>query len=483
MLPAVLLGVLAALLLSPGLLVGPSLDPSVFVQVASELKHGATLYADAWDHKPPGIYLLYAAGQLLLPFLDEWLVAWLLSMAATTGTALLVARILRRTDVAPAVTWVAAAGAVVAMAQYLTALGGGLTEPIALLPLTAALALAVGTASIGRLLLIGALLSVTLLIAIPLLPGAVAVLAYVAWRPGLRAVPLVVAGGALPALATAGWLAWTGALEAAVDAVVGYSAAYRLTNDAAGWMLSAPVVTWTVLALLFLIGPALLGITAGWRVGGQRRALALAAVGWIGLSLVLFAYQGRFFAHYAIPLAVPLAILAGFGMERLTVVLGSVRAGAPRLAAALPVLLVVLISVAAAVAGGRFEWLPVARDHERSLRVAEAIRAQTDEGDTIWVWGNEPQLYLAAERRSATHYDYLYPLVTPGYTTAEMVADTAADLAAEPPPVIVDAGSREPGVVGFQQLLIPRPLTSDGRDLDILDPLRDFVRGHYTEGQ
>ncbi|HET6379433.1 MAG TPA: hypothetical protein VFH63_00145, partial [candidate division Zixibacteria bacterium] len=47
----------------------------------------------------------------------------------------------------------------------------------------------------------------------------------------------------------------------------------------------------------------------------------------------------------------------------------------------------------------------------------------------------------------------------------------------------VDAGSREPGVVGFQQLLIPRPLTSDGRDLDILDPLRDFVRGHYTEGQ
>ena len=53
------------------------------------------------------------------------------------------------------------------------------------------------------------------------------------------------------------------------------------------------------------------------------------------------------------------------------------------------------------------------------------------------------------------------------------------ELAANMPEVVVDAGSDAPGDPGFLPLLIPRRILTDGRDLDLLDPIRDFVAEHY----
>jgi hypothetical protein len=80
-----------------------------------------------------------------------------------------------------------------------------------------------------------------------------------------------------------------------------------------------------------------------------------------------------------------------------------------------------------------------------------------------------------------TPFSYLYPLVTPGYASEDLIAATVRDLGSDPPALIVDAGSSAPGAPGFQPLLIRRPVASDGRDLDILNPLRDFVRARYLE--
>jgi hypothetical protein len=60
-----------------------------------------------------------------------------------------------------------------------------------------------------------------------------------------------------------------------------------------------------------------------------------------------------------------------------------------------------------------------------------------------------------------------------------MVDDVARELAADPPEVIVDAGSSAPGQPGFLPLLIDRPIATDGRDLDLLDPIRSFVSERY----
>ena len=488
MVPAVILAVLSAALLSPGLLAGPSLDPSVFTHLAGQLLDGRTLYVDAWDHKPPGIYLLYALGQAALPFIDPWVVTWLLSVIATTAVAMIVSAILRQLQVFGWPRWAAAAAAVVVSAQYLTALGGGLTEPVAAVPLAAALLILL-QADRGwrRSVVAGALLGVTVLISLTLLGGVIAVAGMAVIGTGWRArtwsatLAAMTIGGLVPVATALAWLAVIGALPSAVDALVGYSAAYRLTNQESGLTLSGPVITWTLLSLLLVIAPAILGALRALRDGGPRRQVSVVATVWMALSVALFFYQGRFFAHYAIPFAVPLAVLAGVGLDGLRRSWLQTRRPVVRAALAFPLVLSAVISIPAGVAGARFEWLPVARDHERSERVAEAIREISTPDDSIWVWGNETQLYLLAQRPLSTPYDYLYPLVTPRYSTEALIATTLHALEAQPPVVIVDAGSRAPGVAGFQELIIPRPLTSDGRNLDILDTLRAFVRGRYDE--
>jgi hypothetical protein len=61
-----------------------------------------------------------------------------------------------------------------------------------------------------------------------------------------------------------------------------------------------------------------------------------------------------------------------------------------------------------------------------------------------------------------------------------MVDSLVREFAAHPPRLIIDAGSPLPGRPGVLPLLVGRPIESnDGRNLDLLDPLRDLVRERY----
>jgi hypothetical protein len=471
---------LSALLLLPGLIVGPSLDAAVFAHAADRMRDGATLYTDIWDHKPPGIYLILAAAQAALPFIAPWAVSWILSVTATAGTGAAIAVACRRLGVSEVACLVAAALGVAAMAQFLLALGGGLTEPVAVLPVAVALAMSVGdTRSAWRSFLIGLLLAGGALVSVQVAVAALPVAWIVLARPHRRALMAasLVGGAAALVLAAGAWLSVSGALPDAVDAVVRYGAAYRSVGVVIGATLAGPVVAWTLLALLYFVVPATLGAVAGLRGDFLPRIATVASLAWIGLAVVSYAVQGRFLAHYTIPLAVPLAVLAGMGMDVMRMRLVPGR-GRP-LAAAFAV--TALISVGAAIAGGAMELQPIAADHARSTAVARFVDKATSDGDRIWVWGNEPQVYLDANRGQATPYSYLYPLVTPGYTDETLIEDAASQLGSEAPRLIIDAGSAAPGQPGFQSLLIPRPLASDGRDVDILDPLRAAIGRDYEE--
>jgi len=476
------LTLLAAGLLLPGLLIGPSLDAAVFVQVASQIREGDVLYVDAWDHKPPGTVLALLVFGSPLPFVDPWVVSWLVSVAATIGSGMAVAAVLEAAAVRSLPASLAGGAAVVLMAQYLMALGGGLTEPIATVLLALALAIAVRARTAPRTVAVGALLTASVLTSIPVVAGAAVVGSIVirTARRRLAAAASMGLGGLVPVVGLAAWLAATDALGPGIDAVVSYAGAYRQSNEGMGRALSMPVVSWTLLAFLFVIVPAIMGAIAAMRAGGERRQLVIACVAWILFSIGLYIYQGRFFAHYAIPLAIPLGILAGLGLDHVT----AQRQPRGRIARAgrlLPFLLALIISATASTVAGGMEWSALARQRERVDRVGDAIEGASAPGDTIWVWGNVPQLYQAAHRAPATFYSYLYPLVSPGYTTPGMIAATLRDLTSHPPILIIDAGSSAPKAPGLPALLIPRPLVSDGRDLDLLDPLRAFVRERYIE--
>jgi len=374
-------------------------------------------------------------------------------------------------------------GATIFAGQFLLALGGGLTEPPATAFVAFALVLALGPASAWRLAGIGALVGAALVVSIQLVPGGGVVLVCALatqprgerWRAGIATL----AGFVLPLALVAAWLAVIGALPAAVDAVIGYSIAYRSSSQGYGVILAAPVAAWTVLASLFLVAPALLGAASLARatISASQRAAVIASLLWIGSSLVLFLVQGRFYAHYAIPLAVPLGILGGLGLRRTGDSLRRARQSGRRALILLPLTATLLVSIVAGVVSGAMQFSPIADESRRMDAVSERIRDLPD--GTMLVWGNEPALYDLAGRAPSTRYSYLYPLTTPGYSTAAMIAQVADQLAADPPEIVVDAGSLAPGQPGFLPLLINRPIVTDGRDLDLLDPLRSFVRERY----
>jgi len=128
----------AAMLLGPGLVTGPLGDSAVFVLEGSRIREGYMPYRDLWDQKPPGVYLINALGQMALPWVNAWLISWLLTLASTAAAVLLIDLLLRR-RLSSSASWGWSLVSCVGVACYPIALGGGLTESFALLPLVAAL--------------------------------------------------------------------------------------------------------------------------------------------------------------------------------------------------------------------------------------------------------------------------------------------------------------------------------------------------------
>jgi hypothetical protein len=144
---------------------------------------------------------------------------------------------------------------------------------------------------------------------------------------------------------------------------------------------------------------------------------------------------------------------------------------------ALPLVLALVVSVLAGVISAAMQLALVADGHARIEAVSKQVRDLP--AGTMLVWGNQPSLYDVADRAPATRYSYMFPLTTPGYSTPALIGTVGRALADHPPAVVVDAGSTAPGQPGFPPLLIDRPIATEGRDLDLLDPLRAFVATHY----
>ena len=190
------------------------------------------------------------------------------------------------------------------------------------------------------------------------------------------------------------------------------------------------------------------------------RKTVIVSLVWLALALASFVVQGRFLAHYAIPLVIPLGVLGGLGVDVLS---DRVRAGRSALIA--PILLTVAISSVAAVVAGAMEFEPIQRDRARARAVAEVIDPASEVDARIWAWGNEPcstPMRTASGHALATSTRWSRP-ATP---RRRSWTRRSRKLEAAQPQFIVDVGSPLPGAPGFQPLLIAREVASDGRDLD-----------------
>jgi 4-amino-4-deoxy-L-arabinose transferase-like glycosyltransferase len=469
---------LALLALCAGLrivsLVRPCLsdDEATYCVVAREMLHGRVLYRDVVDHKPPLIYVTYAAAQATGGAANGMRLLHLLTILVVWATALLLARIARwvgrggpeETSEDPSgepVPFVAALLYVVFTTTLLDfdALAAN-CELYMLLPLTASALLYLRgfpAAEPAKLLGAGALVGVAILykyqaaVQLPLYG------LHLLWVHRRRLGRLALGWGAIglgaaAPIAGALWvLGRAGALESALFWFA-FNRAYIRQGMHLGEVAARalPRISYGVVPALLLWVLGLRAALARWRQR-DRDPAAVFLVGWCAVSLLATTAGGRFFGHYFHQVTAPLAVLAAPGAARLwraRRTFGLVAAGVP----AGVFLLVGVLRAPVARAMG------VADPDYRAI--AASVRARSEPGEALVVWGNVPIIYFEAGRPLGTRFVFsnyqtgLSPATRsqsdPGAdASANVVAESwemfAQDLAVRRPKVFVDTS---PGNLG-----------------------------------
>ncbi len=258
-----------------------------------------------------------------------------------------------------------------------------------------------------------------------------------------------------------------------------YGGAYRAVNLSHLREYANAEAAVAVLALLVVAVPALVGLLRAVRLPDPWPAVCLAGAVWTLATAAIAIYLGRFETHYAALLGIPIALLATVGVVDVLRRMRRRRAVGmimiPAMAAAAALSLAVIAANSWALVG------PLQAETQRADAVAAYLREHAPPGTSLFVWGNEPQLYYLSHRAPASRFIYMLPLTTPGYATPDLIDGVREELVARAPSLIIDAGSLEPGTPGDPPLLIPRPVTNeDGRAYDILDPLRSYIAQHYA---
>lgn len=410
------------------------IDEGFYLLVGDRMREGLLPYADIWDRKPLGLFLVYGAiaaisrGSIVAVHLGASICA--------AGNAALIALIARR--------WVAPVPAVTAAIAYLAALetlaGGGGQSPVFYnLPVSAMAWLTLrahDARSIARVRVLArfavACGGIALTIKQTCLPECLffgIVLTHnvyrlaLGWRLVVREAALLASIGALPTLACL--LFYT---------VIGYGSDYLFATMLSNfgrmpmaWSERAALASYLAPRILPLLLCALAGVALLWRQARPNGAQLLLS-GWIASSLAGFLMVPNFYDHYALPLLPSLCVAAAFLFARHP--LG-------------PIFAAIVIASSLALAG----W--PAFDRTRATNAAMQTAARTiaaHGGDrSLYVFDGPVHLYTLVGAPLPTRWVFPEHL-----STAEEHGATGADAAREltailkrRPAVIVAAG--QPG--------------------------------------
>ena len=424
--PALVLVVLAAGLVRARMLDFPlERDEGEYAYMGQLILDGVPPYREAGNHKFPGTYYAYAAAMAVFGETARGVHLGLLLV--NCGSIALVFLLGRRLfgDLAGIVG--AAAFALLAVGVGVVGFAAHMTHFV-VLPVLAGLVLLLRAIDSGRTLPLAAA-GVALGLAVVVRQTSLVFLAFAAvyWLIAVRRTldasslmrrALAFAGGAaapiaimLISLAAAGvfrqfWL-WTVTQALAYGGQMSVAAGLRDGIANARAVVGSNIGLW----LAALAGLALLARERSarfWFVAGLLAAGAAAT----GAGLY-------FRPHYFVQVLPPVALLCGHAVAVLWERSG--RRGTPaaaRVALGGAVLLTFAYPLAAQ-ADVLFELSPdaaIRRVYGRnpfpeSIEIGRYIREHSSPGDTVAVLGSEPQIYFYSDRRSATSFLYVYPLL------------------------------------------------------------------------
>ncbi len=422
-------------------------DPAIYLTVADVLRRGGRLYADIWDHKPPGIYLLYQLILALRPTMQAAIAAGLAAMGLNALLLFGVAKRLLGAWAGLAAAWLLAVFTAVFWA------GAPNSEVFLLTLQLAALWLWLrkpGTPpSAVRILLGGALLGVAVMIKYVVLLPAAGFAAWLAWaggreaRPGaVRRIGLFAAGlttGAAPFLL---YCLRQGIWHDFVAGTLAYNAGYVLTD---AWSLFVQYGRWFILEYLRQQWALWLGAAAGlalwiWRRPAEPRSGSGDSTGlllvWLAASLAAAAAPLKFLDHYFL-LAIPgLCFWAAYPLRENTP-LGRL----PR-AIAVVALLAVSLPLAAVRTGESLDrWRhpgpDPAGDAYAPAAIGRYLESETAPADRVYVWRSlETDIYFYAHRRPASRF-FFWPHLLREPAPPGGLAGVEAEFRAHPPKFLV----------------------------------------------
>ncbi|MDE0879145.1 MAG: hypothetical protein OSB00_10855 [Sphingomonas bacterium] len=289
------------------------LDEQFYLLVGDRMLDGAIPYVDIWDRKPVGLFLIYAAARA--PGGDPFVGYQILASLTLLATAGLVGSLARRI----AGGWAGLAAGIVLLlwSEFLGGRGG--QSPLFYNAAIAGAALVTCRAlnRSDQLRCHGLVAMVLCGLAIQIKPTVVfegvwfgVALLAAAWRAGWRGVAIARHAAALIGAA----------LLPTLLALFGYAT----IGHAGNWWFATivsifhrgvesgdPIAARLTGIALMLIVPMAAAIHGATRLTGNMRWFL---IGWAMVALIGVAAVPPYYNHYALPLVVPVAVLAGIGM-------------------------------------------------------------------------------------------------------------------------------------------------------------------------
>lgn len=452
-------------------------DQGIYAMVAEAIRRGGMPYRDAWDFKPPGVFLVYLLSRLL--FGSSQLGIRIVEVAGLLGMCVALVRLCERFFASRSAGFIAAALAVLSHAQldfWHTAQPesfGGMLTVFALL--LAARPHSDPAPSRKAVFWAGVLFGLTGLLKPPLAGGGAVLALYLGHREWQSAAPSsarrerlyaaarpvawTALGGAAPLALCALWFLAKGALRDLHQVLFVFTPYYtRLGWEGAtlGGMLYWSFIEWLT---SYCSAPSIGVLLAlGFGVDRKEKPFLLLISGIIAVHLVGVTMQAKFFPyHYGAtwPLT---ALVAGFGYEKLrrrlekrglagalafTVVLIAACLGRSGTKDTEDSFMVRCKKRVALLLGGfrdkeTLDKLATIADVNAgsNRRVAALVRERVPADRPVFVWGFEPVIYDLADRRPASRFLYNVPQRV-AWAKAGMRETLLRDLAAHPPAAVV----------------------------------------------
>jgi hypothetical protein len=437
-------------------------DSSIFSFIGKTITEGGMPYTDAWDFKPPGIYLLYALA-IQGPF-DMMRNVRVFDLAWTVATSLTLVELGSH-------WWNRRAGVIAGLLYgvvYITSSGYWmLAQPdgwVGLPLMLAVLLYARGRGRVSFVVPAGILLGVAfqlrfiMALLIPFLPFLDLIGEGAAGRrPRLWVERLfwLGIGFSVVQIAILLYLVVGGALGefiAATRFASGYTRTGGPWNSPDGPTFEDYLQTlryafwhWAGSRLILTL-PALVAGVYGAFIARERHVQFLVIL--LVLAYAGIATQAKFFWYHFLYMVPMLALLAGWGWDRALSGLFRAQSRTAAVAVTAGLTAALLLVTPEVLDNGYKQWTSYTRYYTRpddrdefyglfpayvsADIIAAYVRERTAPGEPIYVWGFEPLIYLMADRPSPSRFIHSVPLVT-DWSPPEWQREFMADLQANPP--------------------------------------------------